>query len=73
MSSASRGLAPRKGLKCSLMKMGHTCPLVEPRHGPQAGNSGDPRSQDTDNAWNICHNLVGDEMEAELLIELLTR
>ena len=23
-------------------------------------------------AWYVCHNLVGDEMEAELLIELLT-
>ena len=49
MSSASRGLAPREGLDCLLVKMGHTGPLAEPRHGPQAGKSGDPRSQNTDN------------------------
>ena len=48
MSSASRGLAPREGLERMLMKMGHTGPLVEPRRGPQAGKSGDPRSQNTD-------------------------
>ena len=45
MSSASRGLAPREGLECLLVKMGRTGPLAEPRHGPQAGKSGDPRSQ----------------------------
>ena len=28
--------------------MGRTGPLVEPRRGPQAGKSGDPRSQDAD-------------------------
>ena len=50
MSSASRGLAPREGLKCSLVKMGHTGPLVEPRCGPQAGKSGDPRSQYADSS-----------------------
>ena len=33
------------------MKMGRTGPLVEPRRGPQAGKSGDPRTQDTD-TWN---------------------
>ena len=48
MSSGSRGLAPRKGLECLLMKVGRTRPLVEPRRGPQAGKSGDPRSQDAD-------------------------
>ena len=48
MSSASRGSAPREGLECLLVKMGHTGPLVEPRRGPQAGKSGDPRSQNTD-------------------------
>ena len=47
-SSASRGLAPREGLECLLMKMGRTGPLVEPRRGPQAGKSGDPRSQNAD-------------------------
>ena len=31
------------------VKMGRTGPLVEPRRGPQAGKSGDPRSQDADN------------------------
>ena len=50
MSSASRGLAPREGLECLLVKMGRTRPLVEPRHGPQAGKSGDPRSQNADSS-----------------------
>ena len=31
-----------------LVKMHRTGPLVEPRRGPQAGKSGDPRSQNTD-------------------------
>ena len=48
MSSASRGLAPHEGLECLLVKMGRTGPLVEPRRGPHAGKSGDPRSQDAD-------------------------
>ena len=48
MSSASGGLAPREGLECLLVKMGRTGPLVEPRCGPQAGKSGDPRSQNAD-------------------------
>ena len=47
MSSASRGLAPCEGLE---RKMGLTGPLVEPRRGPQAGKSGDPRSQDADSS-----------------------
>ena len=45
MSSASRGLAPRKGLECLLVKMGRTGPLAEPRRGPQAGKFADPHSQ----------------------------
>ena len=45
MLSASRGLAPREGLECLLVKMGRTGPLAEPCRGPQAGKSGDPRSQ----------------------------
>ena len=49
MSSTSQGLAPREGLECLLVKMGRTGPLVEPRHGLQAGKSGDPRSQNADN------------------------
>ena len=48
MSSALRGLAPREGLECLLMKMGRTRPLVEPLPGPQAGKSGYPCSQDVD-------------------------
>ena len=48
MSSASRGLAPREGLECLLVKMGRTGPLMEPRRGPQAGKSGYPGSQDAD-------------------------
>ena len=43
MSSASRGLAPREGLECLLMKMGRTRPLVEPCCAPQAGKSGDDK------------------------------
>ena len=50
MSSASRGLAPREGLECLLVKMGRTGPLAEPRRGPQAGKSGDPRSQNADSS-----------------------
>ena len=50
MSSASRGLAPREGLECLLVKMGRTRPLEEPRPGPQAGKPGYPRSQDTDSS-----------------------
>ena len=45
MSSASRGLAPHEGLESLVVKMGRTSPLAEPRRGPQAGKSGDPRSQ----------------------------
>ena len=48
MSSAPRGLAPREGLECRLMKTGHTWPLVEPCHGLQAGKSGDPHSKNAD-------------------------
>ena len=48
MSSASRGLAPREGLECLLVKMGCTGPLAEPRHGPQAGKCWDPHSQNAD-------------------------
>ena len=50
MSSPSRGLAPREGLECLLVKMGRTGPLVEPRRGPQAGKSGDPHSQNADSS-----------------------
>ena len=50
MSSTSRGLAPRKGPECLLVKMGHTRPPEEPRRGPQAGKSGHPRSQDADSS-----------------------
>ena len=50
MSSASRGLAPRKGLDSLLMKMGRTGLPAKPRRGPQAGKSGDPRSQNADSS-----------------------
>ena len=50
MLSASRGLAPRKGLEWLLVKMGRTRPLVEPRPRPQAGRSGYPHSQDADSS-----------------------
>ena len=42
-------LGPHEGLECLLVKMGHTGPLAEPRRAPQAGKSGDPRSQNADN------------------------
>ena len=45
MSPASQCLAPREGLESLLVKMGRTGPLAEPRHRPQAGKSGYPRSQ----------------------------
>ena len=50
MSSASQGLALREGLESLLVKMGRTGALAEPRRGPQAGKSGDPRSQNTDSS-----------------------
>ena len=49
MSSTSRGLDPREGLECLLVKMGCTGLLEEPRRGLQAGKSGDPCSQNADN------------------------
>ena len=42
-------LAPHQGLDLELMKMGRVGPLLEPRRRPQAGKSGDPRSQNADN------------------------
>ena len=52
---------PREGLECLLVKMGRTGPLVEPRYGPQASKSGDPRSQDADNdsSWRFLEATVG--------------
>ena len=50
MSSPPQGLAPREGLELELMKMGHAGPPLEPRRRPQAGKSGDPRSQNTDSS-----------------------
>ena len=50
MSSASRGLAPREGLDSLWMKMGRRGLLAKPRHGPQAGKSGDTRSQNVDSS-----------------------
>ena len=40
-------------LNALLMKMGHTGPLAVPRHGPQAGKSGDPRSQNADSSPRV--------------------
>ena len=37
-------------LNALLMKMGRTGLLAQPRRGPQAGKSGDPRSQNTDSS-----------------------
>ena len=50
MSFASRGLAPREGLVRLLMKMGRTSLPAKPCRGPQAGKSGDPRSQNADSS-----------------------
>ena len=50
VSSASRGLAPHEGLESLLLKLGRTRPSMKPRHGPQAGKSGHPRSQDVDSS-----------------------
>ena len=50
MSSAPRGLAPSEGLGSVLMKMGRAGPPLEPRRRPQAGKSGDPRSQNADSS-----------------------
>ena len=58
VSSASRGLAPREGLELLLLKLGHTRPSTEPRHGLQAGNSGHPRSQDADSSPRAQGTLV---------------
>ena len=63
MSFASRGSTPRNGLECLLMKMGRTRPLVEPCRGPQAGKSGDPRSQDA-NSSNRAQGALGLGCEA---------
>ena len=41
--------SPREGLELESMKMGRTGPSLEPRRKPQAGKSGDPRSQNPDN------------------------
>ena len=40
MSPALRGLAPRQGIECLLVKIGSTRPLEEPRRGLQASKSG---------------------------------
>ena len=51
--SASRGLAPREGIEglgCLVDEDGSYGLLTQPRRGPQAGRSGDPRSQNTDNS-----------------------
>ena len=50
MSSTPRGLAPREGLGFVLVKMGRAGPPFEPRYRPQAGKSGDPRSQNADSS-----------------------
>ena len=50
MSSAPPGLAPREGLEFVLVKMGRAGPPFEPRRRPQAGKSGDPRSQNADSS-----------------------
>ena len=48
MSSAPRGLAPREGLESCVDGAGPCWVPFEPRRRPQAGKSGDPRSQNDD-------------------------
>ena len=50
MLSAPQGLAPCEGLEFVLVKMGHAGPPFEPCRRPQAGKSGDPRSQNADSS-----------------------
>ena len=50
MSHTSRGLATREGLGCLVDEDGPYGLLAQPRHGPQAGKSGDPRSQNADSS-----------------------
>ena len=64
MSSAPRGLAPHEGLGSLLMKMGLAGPPFEPRCRPQAGKSGDPRSQNADSI--VGQTDVGDVKVDEL-------
>ena len=40
-------------LNALLIKMGRTGLLAEPRRGPQAGKSGDPRSQNADSCQDM--------------------
>ena len=68
MSSASRGLAPREGLDSLLMKMGHTGLLAKPHRGPQAGKSGDPRSQNADSSPRA-QGTLGLGFEAKLKVK----
>ena len=46
-------MAPRDGLEFEMIKMGRTGPPLEPRRRPQAGKSGDPRSQNTDMSTEV--------------------
>ena len=66
MSLASRGLAHRVGLESLLVKTGLTGLLAEPRRGPQAGKSGDPRSQNTDSKL-LTHHQRGYGVDVEAL------
>ena len=50
VSSAPQGLAPCEGLELELMKLGCTSPPLGPRRRPQAGKSGDPRSQNANSS-----------------------
>src|SRR3954464_8442401 len=51
-------------LSLVLMKMGRAGPPFEPRRRPQAGKSGDPRSQNADKhlwlwSFNLTHRKIG--------------
>ena len=52
----SRRDKPHEALDLELMKMGRTGPPLEPRRRPQAGKSGDPRSQNANKSISQIHN-----------------
>ena len=51
-------------LCCCLTKLGRTGPLMEPRHGPQAGMFWHPHSQDADSSPRA-HGTLGLGFEAK--------
>ena len=64
---------PARVLDALLVKMGRTGLLAQPRRGPQAGKSGDPRSQNADMVIKILEMRVTyRNHEVILIISILT-